>query len=259
MYTHNLDPILFDFGFLVIRWYSLAYIFGILIGWWLGKKIILKKFQTIDFKFDIKAFDNLITYLIIAILIGGRIGYVLFYNFGYYLSNPLDIIKIWEGGMSFHGALLGIIIATYWFSIKEDIPTFFLLDIIVCVAPIGIFFGRIANFINGELVGKTTEMFWGVVFPNIDNAARHPTQLYEAFLEGLVLLIIMNLILFRKNYKTGTCSYMFLILYGVFRIFSEFFREPDPQVGYLFNLISMGAILSFFMIFAGLIIFLKKR
>ena len=259
MYTHNLDPVLFDFGFLVIRWYSLAYIVGILIGWWLGKRIILKKFQTIGFKFNIKEFDNLITYLIISILIGGRIGYILFYNFGYYFSNPLDIIKIWEGGMSFHGALLGIILGTYLFSLKENIPTFFLLDIIVCVAPIGIFFGRIANFINGELVGKTTDIFWGVIFPNIDNAARHPSQLYEAFFEGLVLLIIMNLILFKNNYKTGTCSYMFLILYGVFRIFSEFFREPDVQIGYLFNLISMGTMLSIFMILAGIIVFLKKN
>ncbi len=119
MYTHNLDPVLFDFGFLVIRWYSLAYIFGILTGWWLGKKIILKKFQTIDFKFDIKEFDNLITYLIIAILIGGRIGYILFYNFEYYLLNPFDIIKIWEGGMSFHGALIGIIVSTHRFAIKK--------------------------------------------------------------------------------------------------------------------------------------------
>jgi len=259
MYTHNLDPVLFDFGFFAIRWYSLAYILGILIGWWLGKKIILKKFKTIDFKFDIKEFDNLITYLIISILIGGRIGYVLFYNFGYYFSNPLDVIKIWEGGMSFHGALIGIIFGTYWFSIKKKIPSFFLLDIIVCVAPIGIFFGRIANFINGELVGKTTDVFWGVIFPSIDNAARHPSQLYEAFFEGLVLLIIMNLTLFKNNYKTGTCSYMFLILYGIFRIFCELFREPDIQVGYLFNLISMGTMLSIFMILAGIVIFLRKK
>ena len=258
MYTHNLDPILFDFGFLVIRWYSLAYIFGILIGWWLGKRIILKRFQNINFNFDIKEFDNLITYIIISMLIGGRIGYVLFYNSGYYLSNPFDILKIWKGGMSFHGALIGVILGTYWFSIKKNIPTFFLLDIVSFVAPIGIFFGRVANFINGELVGKTTDVFWGIIFPNIDNNIRHPSQLYEAFFEGVVLFIIMNVILFRNNYKTGTCSYMFLIFYGIFRIFSEFFREPDSQVGYLFNLISMGTILSFFMILAGTIIFLKK-
>ena len=256
MYTHNLDPVLFDFGFLVIRWYSLAYIFGILIGWYLGKRVILGKFKNLNF--DIKEFDNLITYIIISLLIGGRIGYILFYNFGYYISNPFDILKIWEGGMSFHGALIGIILGTYWFSIKKDIQTFFLLDIIAFVAPIGIFFGRIANFINGELVGKTTNVFWGVIFPKIDNSIRHPSQLYEAFLEGLVLFVIMNLILFRKNYKIGTCSYVFLIFYGIFRIFSEFFREPDAQIGYLFNLISMGTILSFFMILAGTIIFLKK-
>ena len=256
MYTHNLDPVLIDFGFLVIRWYSLAYIFGILIGWWLGKRIILKRFQNLNF--NIKEFDNLITYIIISMLLGGRIGYILFYNFEYYLSNPLDVLKIWEGGMSFHGALIGIILGTYWFSIKKNIPTFFLLDIIAFVAPIGIFFGRIANFINGELVGKTTDVFWGVIFPKIDNNIRHPSQLYEAFFEGVVLFIIMNLILFKNNYKTGTCSYIFLIFYGIFRTFSEFFREPDLQVGYLFNQISMGMMLSFLMILSGIIIFLKK-
>ena len=142
---------------------------------------------------------------------------------------------------------------------KKNIPTFFLLDIIACVAPLGIFFGRIANFINGELVGKTSEVFWAVIFPNIDNIPRHPSQLYEAFFEGLVLLLILNLILFKRNYKTGTCSYMFLILYGIFRIFSEFFREPDVQIGYLFNLISMGMMLSVLMILAGIIIFIKRR
>ena len=256
MYTHNLDPVLFDFGFLVIRWYSLAYIFGILIGWYLGKRVILGKFKNLNF--NIKEFDNLITCIIISLLIGGRIGYILFYNFGYYISNPFDILKIWEGGMSFHGALIGIILGTYWFSIKKDIQTFFLLDIIAFVAPIGIFFGRIANFINGELVGKTTNVFWGVIFPKIDNSIRHPSQLYEAFLEGLVLFVIMNLILFRKNYKIGSCSYVFLIFYGIFRIFSEFFREPDSQVGYLFNQISMGMMLSILMILAGIIIFFKK-
>ncbi len=257
MYTHNLDPVLFDFGFLVIRWYSLAYIFGILVGWWLGKRIILERFQNLNF--DIKEFDNFITYIIISILLGGRAGYVLFYNVGYYLSNPIDIIKIWEGGMSFHGALMGVILGTYWFSIKKNIKTFFLLDIVAFVAPVGIFFGRVANFINGELIGKTTNVFWGIIFPSIDNQTRHPSQLYEALLEGVVLFIIMNLILFRKNYRIGTCSYVFLIFYGIFRIFSEFFREPDVQIGYLFNLISMGTILSFFMILAGIIIYLKKN
>ena len=259
MYIHNLDPVLFDFGFLAIRWYSLSYIFGILIGWWLGKKIILKRFQSLNYSFDIKEFDNLITYIIISMLVGGRIGYIIFYNFGYYVSNPFDVLKIWEGGMSFHGALVGVILGTYWFSIKKNIPTFFLLDVISFVAPIGIFFGRIANFINGELVGKTTDVFWGVIFPSVDNNTRHPSQIYEAFLEGAVLFIIMNFIFFKDNYRTGTCSYIFLIFYGIFRIFSEIFREPDLQVGYFFNLLSMGTILSVLMILGGIIIFLKKN
>ena len=258
MYIHDLDPVLFDFGFLVIRWYSLAYIFGILIGWWLGKKIILIRFKSLNYSFDIKEFDNLITYIIVSMLIGGRIGYVLFYNLEYYLSSPFEILKIWEGGMSFHGALIGIIFGTYWFSIKKNISTFFLLDIIAFVAPIGIFFGRIANFINGELIGKTTDVAWGVIYPNIDNNMRHPSQLYEAFLEGIVLFVIMNSILFRSSYKTGTCSYIFLIFYGIFRVFSEIYREPDLQVGYLLNLVSMGTVLSILMILAGIIIFLKK-
>tara|TARA_B110001452_G_scaffold201086_1_gene171121 strand:+ start:431 stop:1219 length:789 start_codon:yes stop_codon:yes gene_type:complete len=259
MYIHNLDPVLFNFGFFAIRWYSLAYIFGILIGWWLGKVIILKKIKTIKINFEIKEFDNLITYLILSILIGGRIGYILFYNPKYYLLNPIDIIKIWEGGMSFHGALLGIIFGTVLFAKRKNIAAFFLLDIIACISPIGIFFGRIANFINGELIGKTTNVLWGVIFPKIDNVIRHPSQLYEAILEGLILFIILNLILFKKNYKIGTCSYMFLILYGLFRIFAEFFREPDIQIGYLFNLFSMGTFLSILMIISGTVIFFQKK
>ena len=256
MFTHNLDPILFDLGFIAIRWYSLAYVAGILIGWWLGKKIIIKKVKNTGQKFDLKKFDDLITYLIISIILGGRLGYIIFYNFDYYISNPLDILKVWEGGMSFHGALIGIIIGTYLFSAKNKISPLFLLDVIACVSPIGIFFGRIANFINGELIGKVTNVSWSVIFPSIDMLPRHPSQLYEAFLEGLVLFFILNIFIFKKNYKTGTCSFIFLIFYGFFRIFSELFREPDPQIGYLFNLLSMGAFLSLLMILIGVIIFI---
>ena len=248
MYTHNLDPVLFDFGFIAIRWYSLAYIFGIILGWWFGKKIIVHISKSFEFKFNVKDFDDLITYIIISLIVGGRLGYVVFYNFGYYLSNPLEIIKIWEGGMSFHGALIGIILGTYLFSLKKNIPTFFLLDIIACVSPIGIFLGRIANFINGELVGKVTTLPWGVIFPAIDMLPRHPSQLYEALLEGVILFLILNTLIFKKKYKIGTCSYLFMIFYGVLRIVSEFFREPDIQIGYLFNLFSLGTILSFLMI-----------
>jgi phosphatidylglycerol---prolipoprotein diacylglyceryl transferase len=259
MFTHNFDPVLFNFGFIAIRWYSLAYIGGILIGWWFGKKIIIKRFQYISQKFQIKEFDDLITYLIISILVGGRLGYIVFYNLQYYISNPLNIIKIWEGGMSFHGALIGIIIGTCVFSIKRKISSFFLLDVVACVSPIGIFFGRIANFINAELIGKTTNVPWGVIFPASDMLVRHPSQLYQAFLEGVLLFFVLNIFIFKRNYKTGTCSFLFLIFYGLFRIISEIFREPDPQLGYLFNLFSMGTILSFLMILAGMVIFVVVK
>ena len=150
--------------------------------------------------------------------------------------------------------LIGIIIGTYLFSVKKNVPTLFLLDIIACVSPIGIFFGRIANFVNGELVGKVTAVYWSVIFPTVDMLPRHPSQLYEAILEGALLFIILNALIFRKTYKMGVSSYLFLIYYGFFRILSELFRQPDAQIGYLFNLFSIGTILSFFMILAGLII-----
>ena len=160
--------------------------------------------------------------------------------------------------MSFHGALIGIIFSIYIFSTKKKISTIFLLDVISCVSPIGIFFGRIANFINSELVGKATDISWGVVFPKIDFIIRHPSQIYEALLEGLLLFLILNLILLKKNYIIGTCSSMFLMLYGSFRIFCEFFREPDSQIGYILNLFSMGTLLSIIMIIAGIIMFWKR-
>jgi len=261
MYIHNLDPVLLDFGLIVIRWYSLAYIFGIVIGWWFGKKIIIHILKNTNFKFKLDDFDDLISYLIISIIVGGRIGYVIFYNFNYYILNPLEIIKVWEGGMSFHGALIGIVIGTYLFSKKKSISMFFILDIIACVAPIGIFLGRIANFINSELIGKVTSVSWGVIFPLVDTLPRHPSQLYEAMLEGVTLFLILNILIFKRKYKVGSSSYLFLIYYGFFRILSEIFREPDAQIGYVFSFFSMGTILSFFMILSGLVIsgILKKN
>ncbi len=259
MFTHNFDPVLLDLGVFAVRWYSLAYIFGFLIGWWYGKKIIIKKFQIINYRFNLREFDDLITYIIISVIIGGRIGYVVFYNFEYFISNPLAIFKIWEGGMSFHGALIGIIIGTYIFCKKKSLQTLFFLDIIACTAPIGIFLGRIANFINGELIGKVSSIHWSVIFPKVDMLPRHPSQLYEAFLEGLILFFILNNMIFKNGYKTGTCSYLFLIFYGLFRIISEIFREPDPQLGYFFNFLSMGTILSLMMIISGLIVWFYLR
>jgi len=259
MYIHNLNPVFINLNFFEIRWYSLAYILGILIGWWVAKKIIAFKIKNKIIFFDIRLFDDLISYIIISIIVGGRIGYIIFYNPFYYFDNPIDIFKIWEGGMSFHGALTGVIVGTFLFSKKMKISSFFLLDVIASVAPIGIFFGRIANFINGELYGKPSSFFWSVVFPKIDTVARHPSQLYEALLEGIVLFIILITTILKHNIKIGMCSSLFMILYGIFRILTEQFREPDVQIGYLFNLFSMGSLLSFVMILIGIIIFVKIK
>ena len=253
MFTNNFDPVAFQVFSLSIRWYSLAYIFGLIFGWIYCKKLLIKE-NIIQ-----KLFEDYISYLIIGIIIGGRLGYVLFYNFLYFLNNPIEIFMIWNGGMSFHGALIGIVISSYFFSKKNKKNIFIFLDLVAVTAPIGIFLGRVSNFINGELVGKVTNSDWGVFFLSYDNKLRHPSQLYEAFLEGIILFIFMNIIFFHKNKKVGTCSFMFLILYGFFRIISEFFREPDVQLGYLFGSISMGMFLSAFMIIAGVIIYFKKK
>jgi phosphatidylglycerol:prolipoprotein diacylglycerol transferase len=257
MYIHDLSPVLINFGFFEIRWYSLAYIFGILIGWWIAKKIIVLKVQNKVPTFDVRGFDDLISYIIISIILGGRLGYVIFYNPTYYFDNPLDTFKIWQGGMSFHGALIGVILGTYLFANKVKINLFFFLDVIACVAPIGIFFGRVANFINGELYGKPSNFYLSVIFPEVDKIPRHPSQLYEAALEGIMLFVILISVYFKKETKTGVVSALFLVLYGFFRIVAEQFREPDIQIGYIFNFFSMGSILSFSMILIGLFI-LKK-
>ena len=258
MYIHNFDPIFINFGFLEIKWYSLSYIFGILIGWWLGKKIFILKTKNNNITvYNENDFDDLISYIVISIILGGRIGYIIFYNFNYYLSNPIEIFKIWQGGMSFHGALLGIILATYIFSKKKTTKSLFFLDIIAAVAPIGIFFGRIANFINAELYGNPTNVFWSVIFPVVDEIPRHPSQIYEALLEGVLLFVINIAIILNKKIKTGICASTFLIFYGIFRIIAEQFRVPDVQVGYIFSAISMGSILSFIMIISGIFLFIK--
>ena len=253
MFTNNFDPVAFEIFSLSVRWYSLAYIFGIIFGWVYCKKILIKD------SIISKLFEDYITYLIIGIIVGGRLGYVIFYNFPYFLNKPIEIFMIWNGGMSFHGAVLGIVLATIIFCKKNNQNIYYYLDLVALSSPIGIFLGRISNFINGELVGKITNSNWGVLFPSYDDNLRHPSQLYEAFLEGVILFILMNLIHFNKNNKVGTCSFMFLILYGCFRIISEFFREPDIQIGYLFGYISMGTLLSLFMILAGGVIYFRRK
>ena len=253
MFINNFDPVAVQILSIEIRWYSLAYIIGIVLGWILSKKIFISDNEIKE------KFDNYITYLILGIIIGGRLGYVIFYNFEYFSSNLIDVFKVWQGGMSFHGGLLGIIFISIWFAKKNNHNPFKYLDIVAIVAPVGIFFGRIANFINSELYGIETSVPWAVKFVQIDNLYRHPSQIYEAILEGLILFLILIFIYLKKNYRVGMCSYAFLFFYGIFRITSEFFREPDVQLGYLFGSLTMGMLLSALMIIFGVILYRNKN
>ena len=246
MIINNFDPVAIQLFTIEIRWYSLAYIAGIVIGWILAKKLFI---SNPDQK---ENFDDFVTYAIIGIIFGGRLGYVLFYNFNYYINNLTDIIKIWEGGMSFHGGLIGIIVASIWFGKRNNQNPFIYMDIISLVAPIGIFFGRIANFINSELYGIETNVPWAVKFVKVDNLFRHPTQLYEAALEGVILFLI--LIYFNKKgflKFNGLISGIFLIFYSIFRFVIEFLRVPDKHLGYLLFDLTMGQIISIIFFFIG--------
>ena len=254
MFINNFDPVAFQILSFEIRWYSLAYIFGIIIGWLLCKKIFIRK-SDINEKFD-----DYITYLVIGIIIGGRLGYIIFYNFSYYINNFFDIFKVCEGGMSFHGGLIGIIVASILFSKKHNQDSFLYMDLVSLVAPIGIFFGRLANFINSELYGTPTDIPWAVTFIQVDNLSRHPSQLYEAILEGIILFIIL-MYFKNKDYlkKPGLVSGLFLIFYSIFRFFIEFVRVPDEQLGHLIFELSMGQIISLIFFVIGIILFYLKN
>jgi phosphatidylglycerol:prolipoprotein diacylglycerol transferase len=254
MFTNNFDPVAFQFFSLEIRWYSLAYIAGITLGWLYCKKKLIKNPDVLVI------FDDYITYLIIGIILGGRMGYALFYNSAYYMTNPIEILMVWHGGMSFHGGVIGVIIASKLFSIKYKTNQFIFLDLVALSAPIGIFFGRIANFINSELYGRATDVSWSVQFAVIDNVKRHPSQLYEAFLEGVVLFFILGYF-FKKNYlkKPGQVSGLFLIFYSLFRFFTEYFRSPDLQIGYLIFHLTLGQLISAASIVLGTLLFFIKK
>ena len=253
MFTNNFDPIAIQIFTLEIRWYSLAYILGILIGWIVSKKFLITN-ESIKEKFD-----DYITYVILAIIVGGRLGYVLFYDLNYYSKNLVDILKIWQGGMSFHGGLIGIILITIWFAKKNNHNSFNYLDVISIVAPIGIFLGRISNFINSELYGTVTNIPWGVKFIKVDDLYRHPSQLYEATFEGLILFLI--LIYFKKKgflNLPGMISGIFLTFYSLFRFVIEFFRVPDEQLGYLIYNFTMGQIISLIFFIIGIYLITTK-
>jgi len=254
MFINNFDPVAFQIISFEIRWYSLAYIAGIIIGWMLCKKVLIQK-SDINEKFD-----DYVTYLVIGIIIGGRLGYIIFYNFNYYINNLFEIFKVWEGGMSFHGGLIGIIVASILFSKKNNQDSFLYMDLVSLVAPIGIFFGRLANFINSELYGTPADIPWAVTFIQVDNLSRHPSQLYEAILEGVILFIIL-MYFKNKDYlkKPGLISGLFLIFYSLFRFFIEFVRVPDEQLGYLIFELSMGQIISLIFFVIGIILFYFKN
>ena len=254
MFINNFEPVAIQIFSLEIRWYSLAYIFGVLFAWIYCKKTLIKD------KDISKLFDDLVSYLIIGIILGGRLGYIFFYNTKYYLSNPIEILMIWQGGMSFHGGLLGVLIATIIFAKKNNVNKYIFLDLISASAPIGIFLGRISNFINSELYGRKTDVLWSVVFTKVDNISRHPSQIYEAILEGLILFFIM-LLFVKKNYllKPGLISSLFLIFYSAFRFLAEFYRLPDNHLSHIFLNLTMGQFMSLIFLCLGLYIFSKKK
>ncbi len=251
----NFDPVAVSIGPLSIHWYGLMYLCGFAMGLWLGKyrakqpESIWDPEEVIDFLF----------YIAVGVMVGGRLGYVVFYNPAFYVQNLLDIFAVWDGGMSFHGGLLGVLAALGIYAKKTRRSYFSVSDFLVPLLPPGLFFGRIGNFINQELWGRTTELPWGVLFYTAPDGPRHPSQIYEALLEGIVLFCVLWWFSNRKTFP-GQISGLFLLLYGLFRIFVEFFREPDGHIGALaFDWLTMGQLLSLPMILLGLYLMLGKR
>ena len=250
----HIDPVLISVGPFAVRWYALAYIVGILGGWFYARAIIRsERLWGGPAPLTVTDFDDFVLWVTLGIILGGRIGYVLFYNASFFIGNPLEIVQLWKGGMSFHGGFIGCVIAVVLFARRRGIPWLSLGDITCAVAPIGLFLGRIANFINGELWGRMTDVPWAMVFPGGGPLPRHPSQLYEAILEGLVLLAILALMIRAGALKRpGTIIGTFALCYGAARLFCEFFREPDVQLGFLWGGLTMGMLLSLPLMLAGI-------
>ena len=238
----------FQIGEFGLRWYALAYLAGLIFGWY----FLRREAQRPKSPICIEAIDVLFNYILFGIIVGGRLGYILFYNIEYYLHDPLATLRVWEGGMAFHGALLGIAISIFIMSKRNKIPFLCLTDRVALVVPIGLFFGRLSNFINGELYGRVTSVPWAMVFPNSDGQPRHPSQLYEAGVEGILLGLVM-FSLWRRDWllRRGLLTGIFLTGYGIARTFIEILREPDSQLGLYFGGLSMGQLLSIPMIIVG--------
>ena len=252
----SIDPIIFSIGILDIRWYSLSYIIAFVIGSFLIKKFN-KEFLNL---LTNKQIDNFFLWAIVGVIVGGRLGYVTFYQTNMIILDPLYVIKVWTGGMSFHGGLIGMIISIYFFSKKNHLDFFYLADLVSLVAPIGLFFGRIANFINTELYGRITDFPLAIIYPSIDQFPRHPSQIYEALFEGIILFIILLIYFYKINQNKfiGKISGLFLLFYAIFRFSIEYLREPDSQLGLFFDTLSMGQFLSIPVFIFGILIFIKK-
>lgn len=239
----NINPVAFSLGVAEVRWYSLAYIAGMCWAWF-----CLARVSKRDGVINKKCYEDLIFFTMLASIIGGRLGYVIFYNFGHYAGNVGDIIKLWHGGMSFHGGLAGAIAAVYLVTKCHNKPFFYVSDVLALITPVGIFFGRIANFINGELYGRVTEVPWGVVFPSAGPEPRHPSQIYEAFFEGPFLLwlswVVTKILKRQGMFMHGMTSFLFGMFYSVIRFFVEYFREPDIQIGYVLGSFTQGQLFS---------------
>jgi phosphatidylglycerol---prolipoprotein diacylglyceryl transferase len=251
-----INPVLVHVGPLAIRWYALAYIVGILAGWVYARAIIKnERFWGGPAPLTLVDFDDFIIWITLGIILGGRIGYVLFYNLPLFASHPLQIFQLWNGGMSFHGGFLGCTIAIVWFALRRKIPIFSLGDVVTAVTPIGLFLGRIANFINGELWGRPTDVPWAMIFPTGGPVPRHPSQLYEATLEGIVLFVVLYVLVRLGALKRpGMVTGSFALGYGIARVICEFFREPDPQLGFLWGGLTMGMLLCIPLMLAGIAI-----
>ncbi|HVV93904.1 MAG TPA: prolipoprotein diacylglyceryl transferase [Hyphomicrobiales bacterium] len=249
-----IDPVALQLGPLAIRWYALAYIAGLLIGWWVTRREVSRPaLWGRQPPIEPAAIDDLLVWMALGVVLGGRIGYVLFYNLPFYAGHPLKALEIWQGGMSFHGGLLGSVVAMALFARSRRAPLLPIFDLVATVVPIGLFFGRIANFINGELWGRVTDVPWAMVFPHAGPLPRHPSELYEAGMEGLILFaILMALVRFGGLRRPGLVAGTFLAGYGIFRIVGETFREPDVQIGFLWQGVTMGMVLSAPMVLVGL-------
>lgn len=250
----NIDPILLRLGPVQVSWYGMMYIFGFLASYLLVRYQMKKK----DFGITRVEIENLYFYLILGLVIGARLGYVVFYDLRSYLANPLEIIAIWHGGMSFHGGLIGVLVVGILFSRANKKSFWRIVDLIIVTVPIGLGLGRIGNFINGELYGRVSDLPWAMIFPKGGPFPRHPSQLYESALEGGVLFTILWL-LRDKRLPTGGLFSVFLFFYGVFRFFVEFFREPDAHLGFIWGPLTMGQILTSFMILGGILLFIYLR